>query len=252
MSEGDTTKDDAIKAAYQELDEFAYIVSHDLKEPLRGIHNYAEFLLEDYGDKFDEEGHRMLGTLVKLSHRMGDLIDALLDFSRIGRTELQIAPRSVQTSVDDVLESLSAQLRERQVEVRVTSALPQIECDCIRLGEVFIHLITNAMKFNDSAERWIEIGHEPSRDGQVVIYVRDNGIGIREKHLSSVFSMFRRLHTRDKYGGGVGAGLAFAKKIVEHHGGRIWLESTPGEGTTAYFTLGVASADAAKPDPSGA
>ena len=124
--------------------------------------------------------------------------------------------------------------------------MPSVECDSVRITEVFRNLITNAVKYNDKPEKWIEIGFQHngqtdtgdhvSKNG-LVFYIRDNGIGIREKHQKSVFRIFKRLHARDKYGGGTGAGLTFVKKILERHGGRIWLESTFGEGTTFYFTV---------------
>jgi signal transduction histidine kinase len=229
----------------RELDDFAYIASHDLKEPLRGIHNYAKFLIEDYGDKFGDDARHKLETLARLSRRMETLIDSLLHYSRLGRTDLALARVDVQELVRDVLDRLSINLQEHGVEVRIPRPLPTIRTDRVRLGEVFANLVTNAMKYNDKPERWIEIGTtdqaSPPEGGDTaeewVFYVRDNGIGIPERHLSTVFRIFKRLHAREQFGGGTGAGLTIVRKIVERQQGRIWIESQPGEGTIVYFTV---------------
>lgn len=222
-----------------ELDDFAYIASHDLKEPLRGIHNYSNFLLEDYADKLDEEGRQKLETLVRLTQRMEAFIEALLHYSRVGRLDLAIRDTDLDAVVGEVLDSLRPLIQETGVEVRLPTRLPHMRCDQARVGEIFRNLISNAIKYNDKPQKWIEIGcrNERGAEAPLVFYVRDNGIGIRANHLEAIFRIFKRLHGRDKYGGGTGAGLTIAKKIVERHGGRIWVESEPGEGTTFFFTL---------------
>ncbi|MEN8131122.1 MAG: ATP-binding protein [Pseudomonadota bacterium] len=231
----------------KELDDFAYIASHDLKEPLRGIHNYSIFLLEDYEDRLDEQGRHMLQTLTRLTQRMECLIDSLLHFSRLGRTEMAMEEVSLQATVEDVLESLFYSLEEKGVEIRIPEKLPTVYCDSARVGEIYRNLITNAMKYNDKPQKWIEIGYQGlvsdvdtvgCQDSEIVFHVRDNGIGIKQKHQESIFRIFKRLHGRDKFGGGTGAGLTIVKKIVERHGGCITSESFVGEGTTFYFTLG--------------
>lgn len=241
----------------KELDDFAYVASHDLKEPLRGIHNYAAFLLEDYGGRFDAEGQAKLETLQRLTRRMETLIDSLLYFSRVGRAELMIAETDLNEVIADVTDSLRLLMAENNLTLRLPESLPTIRCDRVRVGEVFQNLIANAMKYNDNDEKWVEVGvdkHATAACGEQVnalesshnsetsakapvFYVRDNGIGIRARHLEQVFRIFKRLHGRDKYGGGSGAGLTITKKIIERHGGRIWVESTYGEGTTFYLTL---------------
>jgi signal transduction histidine kinase len=250
----------------KELDDFAYIASHDLKEPLRGIHNYSVFLLEDYADKLDDEGKSKLETLIRLTRRMESLIDSLLHFSRVGRLDLAVDEVDLNEIVSGVLEGLAFNLQEQRVEVRIPRPLPTLRCDRARVGEIFSNLIVNAMKYNDKAEKWIEIGVaegvqppplelSPESSGAVplvreepgpgpALYVRDNGIGIQEKHFDSIFRIFKRLHARDKFGGGTGAGLTIVKKIVERHNGRIWVDSTYGTGTTVYFTLGQPRASA--------
>lgn len=231
----------------KELDDFAYIASHDLKEPLRGIHNYSIFLLEDYEDRLDEQGRHMLQTLTRLTRRMECLIDSLLHFSRLGRTEMAMEEVSLQTAVEDVLESLSYSLEERGVEIRIPEKLPTVYCDSARVGEIYRNLITNAMKYNDKPKKWIEIGYQKlvggadnvdCQDSNIVFHVRDNGIGIEQKHQESIFRIFKRLHGRYEFGGGSGAGLTIAQKIVERHQGCISVESILGDGATFYFTLG--------------
>lgn len=226
-----------------ELDSFAYVASHDLKEPLRGLHNYAHLLIEDYADRLDAEGRERLSTLVRLTQRMEALIDSLLHFSRVGRAELSWSEVDLSAELSDVLALLGPRLRERGVVVRLPRPLPRARADQAGVREVFSNLISNAIKYNNAPDPWIEIGYElaePEPGGEAatpVFYVRDNGIGIPEQHHEAIFRIFRRLHARDQYGGGVGAGLAIAKKIVERHGGAIWVESRPGHGACFRFTL---------------
>ena len=230
-------RNEELDQSNKELDDFAYIASHDLKEPLRGIHNFSSFLLEDYAEKLDDDGRSKLETLMRLTRRMETLIDSLLQFSRLGRVDLGLDRVDLNQVVAEILDSLAISLREDRIEVRVPRPLPTVEADRVRVGEIFHNLIVNAMKYNDKPEKWIEIGWREQEGGPPVFYVRDNGIGIPEKHHDAVFRIFKRLHGRDKYGGGTGAGLTIVKKIVERHHGRIWLESSAGEGTTFYFTL---------------
>lgn len=248
MTEELRVKTEYLEQSNRELDDFAFVASHDLKEPLRGIHNYATFLIEDYGDKIDEEGVGKLRTLTRLTQRMEGLIDALLHYSRLGRANLAIQATDLNQNLAEVLDSIHVTLNERGVEVRIPQPLPTIHCDPVQIGEVFHNLITNAMKYNDKPEKWIEVGYTQG-DGRVQkddstkdaadihFYVRDNGIGIQDKHTESIFRIFKRLHGRDKFGGGTGAGLTIVKKIVGRHGGKIWVESQFDQGTTFHFTL---------------
>jgi light-regulated signal transduction histidine kinase (bacteriophytochrome) len=234
-----------LESSNVELDAFAYIASHDLKEPLRGLHNYAHFLIEDYGDKLDSEGQAKLQTLIRLTQRMEALIDTLLHYSRIGRVDLVIQQADLNVMLREVLDRLAMSIEQQQVQVRIPRPLPTIQYDAVSLGEVFYNLILNAIKYNTKPEKWVEIGYEelasPSgadaSGAPYTFYVRDNGIGIQEKHFETIFRIFKRLHARDQFGGGTGAGLTIAKKIVERHGGRIWLESTLTVGTTFFFTI---------------
>jgi signal transduction histidine kinase len=230
-------RNDELHQSNKELDDFAYIASHDLKEPLRGIHNFSNFLIEDYSDKLDDEGRSKLETLMRLTRRMETLIDSLLQFSRLGRVDLAVDRVDLNETVAEILDSLAISLRQENVEVRLPRRLPAVRSDRVRVGEIFYNLIVNAMKYNDKPEKWIEVGWRENPAGPPVFYVRDNGIGIPEKHHDAVFRIFKRLHGRDKFGGGTGAGLTIVKKIVERHHGKIWLESSPDQGTTFYFTL---------------
>jgi len=233
-------RNEELHRSNQELDDFAYIASHDLKEPLRGIHNFATFLLEDYGERLDDEGRSKLETLTRLSRRMETLIDSLLQYSRLGRIDLAIAEADLNEVVSEVLDSIGIGLREYGVEVRIPRPLPAVRCDPVRVRELYYNLLVNSMKYNDKPKKWIEIGWEDGAAGTrhpPAFYVRDNGIGIQEKHHEAIFRIFKRLHGRDKFGGGTGAGLTIVKKIVERHNGRIWVDSTVGEGTTIHFTL---------------
>ncbi len=220
----------------QELDDFAYITSHDLKEPLRGIANYSNFVIEDSGDKLDEDGRLKLQTIRRLCEHMETLLSSLLHYSRVGRSGLAIKDTDLNVVLAEILESLQIRLQELGVEVRIPQRLPKLRCDPVRVGEVFRNLITNAMKYNDKPHKWVEIGFI-SQQIPVSFFVRDNGIGIPVQHREAIFRIFKRLHARDKFGGGTGAGLTIVKKIIERHGGRIWVESTVGEGTTFHFTL---------------
>src|SRR5262245_29927391 len=265
-----------------ELDSFACIASHDLKEPLRGISKYSNFLLEDYADKMDAAGLEKLRTLIKLSQRMEALIDSLLYFSRVGRAELVMHEVSLDDVVSETMEMIAPRLRESGAEIRRPRPLPTVQADHARVGGILNNLIVNAIKYNEMPLKWVEIGWEeegvdggsegageqerlrasegkttspvptlphslapslprspaPLVSPSPVFYVRDNGIGIPERHYESVFGIFKRLHERDQFGGGVGAGLTIVKKIVKRHNGRIWIESSVGVGTTVYFTLG--------------
>ncbi len=235
-----------------ELDSFAHIASHDLKEPLRGIYNYASFLIEDYGSTVGEDGREKLETLVRLSRRMELLIDSLLALSSIGRADFVGTRTDLRALIGEVLEGFAPRLAESNGSVSFVNALPTVCVDGVRLSQVFNNLFSNALKYSDGPPR-IEIGVDSSRTppsevlarssglpaaGEfVTIFVRDHGIGIRQKHLTSVFQMFKRLHAGDAYGGGTGAGLAIATKIIERHGGHMWADSVLGSGTTFYFTL---------------
>lgn len=229
----------ALEKSNRALDDFVYLISHDLKEPVRGIYSYSQFMWEDYHEQLDQDGLSKLESLMKMSRRMNDLIDSLLYFSRINKTELCYGEADTQETINNVLEMLETYLKDHEAKIIIDGKLPVITCDQVRLGEIFHNLIVNGIKYNDKMNKEIHIGvcsHESAPDN-ITFYVKDNGIGIPEKHNESVFKMFKRLHGRDAYGGGTGAGLAIVKQIVTQLGGRIWIESTVREGSTFFFTL---------------
>ncbi|MBD6616160.1 GAF domain-containing protein [Komarekiella sp. 'clone 1'] len=251
-----------LERSNRELASFAYAASHDLKEPLRGIYNFSTVLLEDYTQVLDDDGIECLQTVVNLSVRMETLINALLRLSQLGQAQLRKQSTDLNELLDQVIDVFRASRQDSElVDVRIPRPLPTIQCDKVLVNEVFSNLIGNAFKYNDKPEQWVEIGYLDEGTGEQrgrgaegqggrgdevkirpytqfpVFYVRDNGIGIPEHHLETIFRLFKRLHSQEKYGGGAGAGLAIVKKIVELHDGQIWVESTVGVGSAFYFTL---------------
>lgn len=222
----------------RQLDSFAYVASHDLKEPLRGISNYSNFLLEDFADSLDEQGKVYLRTMMRLTERMETLLDSLLYYSRLSRADIQSRRVDMNAAVKDATEIVVARIEESGTQIKILRPLPEVNGDADRLGEMLANLISNAIKYNDKKPPVIEIGWQAGElDSPPVFFVKDNGIGIAKEHQQLVFQIFKRLHPRDEYGGGVGAGLTIVRKIIERHGGRIWIESEPGKGTTVFFTL---------------
>jgi PAS domain S-box-containing protein len=229
----------------REMDEFAYVVSHDLQEPLRTLIAFSDFLLKDCGDRLDPTGKEYVHYLVSASRRMRALIQGLLSLSRAGKVTGEFEPVNVEEVVDVVKADLGELVRSRGAEVRLAGPLPTVWGDRGRLGQLLANLVSNGLKYNHSARPWVEVGTVADDTGPwVTLYVRDNGIGIDSQFHGKVFQLFRRLHAQEEYEG-TGAGLAICKKIVEAHGGRIWVESTLNEGATFFFSLKRSLHDAA-------
>ena len=237
---------DRLDQINRELADFAYIASHDLKEPLRGISAYCEMLLEDYRDRLDEEGRRRLHALTDMCNRLAKLIENLLAYCRVGHVPPPEEEVDLNAILDEVLETLRPAIDQRDALIRRPRPLPAVRGDAMLIGMVLGTLISNGLKFNESRRPCVEIG---SLAGDPpTIYVRDNGIGIDPKHHETIFALFRRLHSRKKYEG-TGAGLTIVRKIVEAYGGKVWLESEPGRGSTFYFTLAPTEKAAAAKSP---
>ncbi len=237
-----------LTASNEELDAFAYVASHDLKEPLRGIHRYAHQLLESTQTPTPEDRQR-LDSLMRLTLRMDSLLNSLLHFSRVGRTNLEFEAVDLNELVEDALEMIGVRKHEATCRISIPRPLPTIECNPVRVREIFSNLVSNAIKYNLNDQPWVELIYFAASDesahqnaprqaqGQIIYGVRDDGIGIEQRHFDQIFRMFKRLHGRDEFGGGMGAGLTVVQKVVQRHGGAIWLESTPGQGSCFYFTL---------------
>jgi light-regulated signal transduction histidine kinase (bacteriophytochrome) len=213
---------------------------------LRGVANNAIFLREDYESRLDERGLKRLNRMVLLCQRMERLVDDLLYFSRLGRQKLAIQPANLNEVIKDIDLLLDATLREASAEIVIPRLLPTVVCDLPRITEVFRNLITNAVKYNKSDRKLIEVGYAdaaeiiPKAPSEMVFYVRDNGIGIPKEFHREIFRIFKRLNEEDDSQRGTGVGLTFVQKIIERHNGRIWLESEIGAGTTFYFTINAA------------
>ena len=228
----------ALERSNADLDAFISIASHDLKEPLRGIRNYVQMLQEDCAGQLGPSHQEDLDTLGRLAQRLEQRIEDLRAYARIGRIDVDPELLDMGKVVAEVCEQLSVLLTEQRVGVRLPQPLPMVRYHRSHLATVLQNLIANAARYNDKPERWIEIGCQ-EQTSPAVFYVRDNGIGIAPHLQDQAFLMFRRLHSEAFASGGSGAGLAIVRRILEGYGGRVWLTSQPGEGTTVCFTLGT-------------
>ena len=227
-------QEDELRRSNAELEQFAYIASHDLQEPLRMVASYTELLAERYRGRLDEKADRYIHYASDGAKRMQRLIADLLTYSRVGsqgRPLVAVDANAVLAGVGDMFE---AQLKTVDGMIEAAS-LPQVLADEGQLYQLFQNLIGNAIKFRGEAPLRITVGAAQER-GQWVFCVRDNGMGLDMHHASRIFDMFQRLHERGKYEGS-GIGLAISKRIVERHGGRLWVESEPGQGAAFFFTL---------------
>jgi len=228
-----------LEASNKELESFSYSVSHDLRAPIRSIHGYANILKEEYASVLDAEAMRLIQTILRNSKRMGQLIDDLLAFSRLGRKELMRFEVSVQDIVHTIVEEQKSIEGDRLIEVKIDN-LPNAFADLTTLRQVWINLVSNALKYSRDRERSVvEIGSF-EKDQALIYYIKDNGAGFDMKYYDKLFGVFQRLHSQKEFEG-TGVGLAIVQRIIAKHGGRIWAEAKLNEGATFYFTLNAMS-----------
>lgn len=224
-----------LEAANKELESFSYSVSHDLRSPLRAIDGFSRLLEEDYSGILDDEGKRLLAVIRQNSQRMGQLIDDLLAFSRMGRAPLNLEKFEMNRLVEEALvEAREATSANPQVKVEV---LPDVAGDRMLLRQVWINLISNAIKYSSTRQdAEVQIGSLPPEHGSLTYYVRDNGVGFDMKYYDKLFGVFQRLHRFEEFPG-TGVGLAIVHRVVARHGGRAWATAEPGKGATFYFSI---------------
>ncbi|MEM1025075.1 MAG: ATP-binding protein [Myxococcota bacterium] len=214
------------------LDEFAQVIAHDLKEPLRGIRNYVSFIGEDHGRHLPGEVNRRLDRIREMAQRLENQVQSLHDFSRLGRTGLDRREVDLQAVLDDTLQGLESTIEATGAKVHVQSRLPSAWCDHSCIGTVFQNLLSNAIKYSDGPPS-ITIAWRTQVD-RILVEVRDEGIGIPRELRGEVFEPFQRLSS-DREGSGLG--LTLAQRVVQGHGGQLWIEDTEGPGTTFVFGL---------------
>ncbi len=223
-----------LEHANDELKEFAYVASHDLTEPLRTIAGFVQLLQRRYEGQLDDSADEFIGFIVDGTERMQNLIDGLLSYSRTGRMDLVTTRVDLNDTLNRAIGSLAAAISGADADLEI-GELPVIGGDAGQLSRLFENLISNAVKFRGDAKPLVKIGAE-KRGGAWYLFVADNGIGIDERHRERIFNVFQRLHGAGEYQG-TGIGLSICKKVVERHGGRIWVEETPGGGSTFRFVL---------------
>lgn len=224
-----------LKESNQALDEFAYITSHDLKEPIRGINNHLHKLKKILSQDVSSKVLHSIDRIENLTAYTENLVSDLLNYSRLAHIDFAFQHIDLKAMLQDIIPILQ-ECFSKKINVTIHE-LPHIYCDHIRFKEVLRNLLTNAIKYNDKEEVHIEIGSIDHHPHMHRIYIKDNGIGIAPKHQDFIFRIFRRLHRKDEYGGGMGTGLAFVKKIVERHQGAICVDSVKGEYTIFYIDL---------------
>ena len=226
-----------LEASNKELEAFAYSASHDLRAPLRHVAAYAELLQKAAYPVLDERSRRYVANLLEAAKKMGVLIDDLLAFSRIGRVETRMTQVSIEELLREVLRDLSPETEGRDIAWKIAAPLPNVHGDRAMLRLVLFNLVANAVKFTGTRLRAeIEIGYDNGPGGDVVMFVRDNGVGFDMKYANKLFGVFQRLHLPEDFEG-TGIGLATVQRIVARHGGRVWAEGAVDGGATVHFTV---------------
>jgi signal transduction histidine kinase len=224
-----------LERSNQSLEEFAYVASHDLQEPLRAITGFTQLLQQRYAGKLDDEADEFMDFIVDATHRMKDLIDDVLQYSRVTTHGRPLEPVDLNAVVRRAAQNLQASLAASGAQITFDK-LPEVEGDATQLVQVMQNLIGNGVKYNRSSPPRVNVGAIQDPGGDWVVTIADNGIGIDPKYQERIFRIFARLHTREEFGG-TGIGLALCKRILERHGGRIWVSSVEGEGAKFSFTL---------------
>jgi PAS domain S-box-containing protein len=225
-----------LQTANEELEAFSYSVSHDLRAPLHQVMGFVERLQKDAGPSLSENGLRQLTAISEAAKRMGDLIDNLLAFSHVGRSEIQKTEVDLDQLVRETLGDFEADTKERNIAWKI-HPLPPVRADRALLRLVLVNLISNAVKFTGArAETKIEIGCVPGDDRETVIFIRDNGAGFDPRYVHKLFGVFQRLHSYAEFKG-TGIGLANVQRIIHRHGGRAWAEGVVNGGATFYFSI---------------
>jgi PAS domain S-box-containing protein len=225
-----------LKTANEELEAFSYSVSHDLRAPLRHVMGFVNLLQKDAAPSLSEKNLGYLTTISQSAKRMGNLIDDLLTFSRVGRAEIQKAKINLDELVKDSLGDFQEETKERKIVLNI-HPLPSVRADRALLRLVLVNLISNAVKFTSQrAEAKIEIGCAPGGNGENIIFVRDNGAGFDPRYAHKLFGVFQRLHSNAEFEG-TGIGLANVQRIIHRHGGRVWAEGAVDGGATFYFSI---------------
>jgi light-regulated signal transduction histidine kinase (bacteriophytochrome) len=223
-----------LERSNRELEQFAYVASHDLQEPLRIVSGYVQLLARRYQGKLDQDADEFIGFAVDGVNRMKSLITDLLAYSRVGSRSREFVPVEMEEIFKQIMEQMKLAIQGANATI-THDPLPAVLGDDMQMIQLLQNLIGNAIKFHDTKPPRVHVGVR-RQDGDWLFFVRDNGIGIDPQYADRIFVIFQRLHNRDKYAG-TGIGLAICQKIVERHGGRIWVDSEPGKGATFYFTL---------------
>lgn len=230
-----------LQRSNEDLEQFAYVASHDLQEPLRMVVSYSTLLAERYSGQLDAKADKFIRYAVEGAMRMQQLVADLLAYSRVGSQKVPPRPVNLQTVLDETLAGMRSAIEESGATIQM-EPLPVVSADPIQMAQLFQNLIGNALKFRSEKPPQIHITAQRA-EGKWMFSVNDNGIGFEQEHSERIFQMFQRLHERGKYQGS-GIGLTIAKKIVEQHRGRIWAESRPGQGSTFFFSLPDVPAEA--------